>query len=187
MPTESRDPAGASYWYDEDQSVVRLLRAVRRFRRADQEMRRRMSAGMDMNETDMQALQLVIEAESTGGLLTPRELAASLGISSASTTKLLDRLTVSGHLTRGPHPTDRRSLVLSSTPYAHDEIRERLTRMHERMAQIARSVPVEARGAVVDFLEALAVQLSGQDRLPPLASDRRANETPKVPSGPPRS
>lgn len=163
-PAASAPPSAPhGYWYDDDTAVVNLLTAVRRFRRADQEMRRRVSTGMDMNETDMQALQAVVEAEGRGGVLTPRELAAHLGISSASTTKLLDRLTASGHLSRAPHPSDRRSLVLVATPHAHDEIRERLTLMHERMAEIARAVPVGSRGAVVDFLEAMTAELDGHD------------------------
>ena len=81
-----------SYWYADDRSVAEVLEAVRRFRRADQEMRRRLSAGMDMNETDLQALQFVIGTETRGGHAHPREIAAYLRISTASTTKLLDRL-----------------------------------------------------------------------------------------------
>jgi DNA-binding MarR family transcriptional regulator len=177
VPTESAEPARASYWYEDDPSVVQILRSVRRFRRADQEMRRRMSAGMDMNETDMQALQLVIETENRGRLLTPRELAAYLGISSASTTKLLDRLTASGHLTRSPHPSDRRSLVLASTAHAHDEIRDRLAQMHARMAEIARSVPADSRTVVVDFLEALIDELNGQGRVQPLTPGPQIHRT----------
>src|SRR5512140_54113 len=134
-------------------------------------MRRRVSTGMDMNETDMQALQAVVEAEGRGVVLTPRELAAHLGISSASTTKLLDRLTASGHLSRAPHPSDRRSLVLVATPHAHDEIRERLTRMHAGMAEIARAVPAASRQAVVDFLEAMADELDSREAGPAAEDD----------------
>lgn len=187
VPTGPQEPGGEGYWYDDDVSVVGLLRALRRFRRADQEMRRRMSAGMDMNETDLRALQLVIEAETRDDHLTPRDLAGHLAISSASTTKLLDRLTASGHLTRAPHPSDRRSLILASTPYAHAEIRDRLTRMHEQMAAIARAVPVESRGAVVAFLDALVAELDLEGRPRPLAPDPRRTPASKVPSTSPSS
>ena len=146
-----------------------------------------MSAGMDMNETDLRALQLVIEAETRDAHLTPRDLADHLAISSASTTKLLDRLTASGHLTRAPHPSDRRSLILTSTPYAHAEIRDRLTRMHEQMAAIARAVPAESRGAVVAFLDALVVELDLEEQTRPLAADPRRTPASKVPSTAPPS
>lgn len=148
-----------SYWYDGDESSVAVLRALREFRRADQEMRRRMSADMDMNISDMQALQFLIASERSGRHATPRMLATHLGISTASTTKLLDRLTASGHLRRSPHPRDRRSLVVLATAHAHEQIRERLAHMHERMAEIARAVPPPCRPAVTGFLTAMAEEL----------------------------
>jgi DNA-binding MarR family transcriptional regulator len=166
--------ARPGYWYDGEESVAGMLESVRVFRRADAEMRRRMSADMDMNVTDMQALQAVIAAERDGLLITPRELSARLRISSASTTKLLDRLTASGHLSRSPHPTDRRSVVLRSTAHAHNQVRERLTAMHERMAEIARAVPPEARPALTDFLLALAADLDQEGGPEALTSDPTA-------------
>ncbi len=171
MGDEPEPERAAHYWYADEPSVVELLEAVRRFRRADQEMRRRLSAGMDMNETDVQALQLVIATESHGGQVHPRDIAAHLRISTASTTKLLDRLTASGHLVRGVHPTDRRSVVVSSTPHAHHEIRARLERMHAAMAAIARGVPADARPHVRDFLRAMADHLDSEGSLAPLTRD----------------
>ncbi|UNX54841.1 MarR family transcriptional regulator [Georgenia sp. TF02-10] len=150
--------AQRGYWYGADGAMA-VLAALRRFRRADEEMRQRTSVGMGMNRSDIQALQHVIAAEQEGTPITPRLLADHLRISSASTTKLLDRLTASGHLERAAHPHDRRSVVVRATPHAHREIRERLGRMHERMAEIARDVPEHCRDAVVDFLEAMAAEL----------------------------
>ena len=164
----NEDKAKPSYWYDNSESLVAILHALRRFRRSDQEMRRRMSADMDMNLSDMQAIQLVIAAEAQDELMTPRALSIHLGISSASTTKLLDRLSASGHLERHPHPTDRRALVLTCTQHAHDEIRERLSRMHARMREIAAAVPPESRQAVVDFLTQMADHLESEGSVAPL-------------------
>lgn len=167
------DPDPARYWFHDD-SIVDLLQSVREFRRADQEMRRRVSADMDMNTTDLQALQVVIEGEGRGVQVTPRELSTRLGISTASTTKLLDRLTASGHLTRSAHPTDRRSLVLLPTPHAHSEVRDRLALMHRRMAEIAAEVPAEARPAVVAFLRGMTALLESQGGAAPLTTVRPA-------------
>ena len=164
-------PRAESYWYPGDQLVVPMLEALRAFRRADQEMRARISASMSMNVTDMQALQFVIAAENRGEVATPRALAASLHISTASTTKLLDRLTTSGHLERRPHAHDRRSVVIVATEHAHVEVRERLTAMHERMAQIAQEVPPKARPAVVQFLRSMADQLDREGEVAPLRPD----------------
>lgn len=173
VPTNTSAPP---YWYPDDEHVVPMLEALRAFRRADQEMRTRISAGMQMNLTDIQALQLVIAAENRGDAITPRALARELHISTASTTKLLDRLTASGHLERRPHPRDRRSLVVFATEHAHLEVRERLTAMHARMAEIAGDVPAHARPAVVHFLRAMADQLDREGEVAPLRPDPRLDQ-----------
>ncbi|MDM7831314.1 MarR family winged helix-turn-helix transcriptional regulator [Cellulomonas edaphi] len=156
------------YWYADDPSVADLLQAVRRFRRADVDMRRRMSAGMSMNGTDMQALQFVMATEAAGGHAHPRDISAYLNISTASTTKLLDRLAASGHLERATHPTDRRSVVVTSTPHAHQQIRSRLQAMHQAMAAIAAAVPPEARPALRTFLDAMSDHLDSESGVEPL-------------------
>jgi len=169
--TDGATPPG-HFWYPDDPEVAEMLQAVRRLRRVDEEMRRRISAGMDMNLTDLRALQYVIASEEAGELVQQHALARYLGISTASTTKLLDRLSASGHLVRAPHPHDHRSVVVQSTPHARAEIRERLGRMHARMAETARAVPADARPAVRHFLDALADQLADEGHVAPLSPSR---------------
>jgi DNA-binding MarR family transcriptional regulator len=154
--------SGAGYWYERDDSAVELLTAVRSFRRADQDLRRRMSAGMDMNTTDLAALRHVIAHELADDPVTPLALAHHLGISGASTSKLLDRLTASGHLDRVPHPRDGRSRIVVATDHAHEQVRDRLSRMHQRMLEIAQDVPPSSRRDAVEFLHALAEQLDSE-------------------------
>lgn len=151
-----------TYWYDHDDAGIRILHALRRFRREDQAMRRRVSADMAMNESDLLALQHVVDAQTRGEIATPRSLSAMLGFSTASTTKLLDRLSASGHLERHPHPTDRRALEIRATAHAHEEIRGRLRAMHDAMYAIAADVPEDCRDAVVAFLTAMADHLHSQ-------------------------
>ncbi|MFC7877225.1 MarR family winged helix-turn-helix transcriptional regulator [Isoptericola sp. NPDC057391] len=152
-------PTGGSYWFGESDAEARsLLEALRTFRRADEAMRRRAGRDMKMNLTDLRALQHVIACEGRGEPATPRGLAEYLTISTASTTKLLDRLVASGHLERRPHPSDRRSVVVIASDAAHAEVRERLAPVHARMLEIARAVPARSRPAVRDFLLAMATE-----------------------------
>lgn len=155
------NPDVESYWYGEDEEPepLHLLESLRAFRRADEAMRLRASRDMDMNLTDLRALQHVIARERDDDPATPRALATHLGISTASTTKLLDRLCASGHLERRPHATDRRSIVIVASPKAHTEVRERLARMHQGMLEIAKAVPAHCRPALADFLLAMAAQV----------------------------
>lgn len=149
-------PMSTEYWYDGTDPAVALLSAVRRFRRADQEMRRRLSSDMSLNATDVEAVRRIIARERAGDPLTARELTAGLHISTAATAKLLNRLTDSGHIIRRPHPGDRRSIIIVATGLAHDELGDWLAPMHEKMLQAARDVLPQHRQAVIDFLESLA-------------------------------
>lgn len=176
MDAEQDDGASRpGYWYDQPDSVTDVLTALREFRRAEQVLRRRLSTEMGMNVTDLQALQHLIAAERDGRALTPRDLTAHLKISTASTTKLLDRLVASGHLVRQAHPRDRRSVVIVPTDHAHEQVRERLARMHERMREIAERVPTSARAPLTAFLREMAAVLENEAAPPSL--------TPASPTG----
>lgn len=143
------------YWYDGTDPAVALLSAVRRFRRADQDMRRRLSADMHLNSTDVEAVRHLIARERAGDPITARELTEALHISTAATAKLLNRLTDSGHIKRTPHPNDRRSVYIVATSRAHEEVEDWLAPMHEKLLQAAHNVPAGDRRAIIDFFDSL--------------------------------
>lgn len=106
-PVESI-PGIASY----TQSERELLRAVRELVRADLGMRQAISRRMTVGETDLRAIRFVMASTRADRLTTPHELAEHLGITTAATTTMLDRLTAAGHVERVPHPTDGRSKMV---------------------------------------------------------------------------
>jgi DNA-binding MarR family transcriptional regulator len=132
-----------------------LLRAVRDLVAADRRMRQRLGTRMQLNLHDLQAMRHVLTAHREDGFTTPRRLAEELGISSASTTILVDRLVAQGHLVRAAHPTDGRSRAVLPTETARQEMEEQLGRTHVRMREAAAAVPEECRPAVLDYLRAL--------------------------------
>src|SRR5699024_6997558 len=73
-----------------------LMAALAHLRRAEQELSEASLRYMRLGQTDMRALHFLIVCENTGTLATPGAIAQTLGISSASTTKLLDRLEAAG-------------------------------------------------------------------------------------------
>lgn len=150
-------PGSHGYWYGTDESrrdAVQVLEALREYRAAETTMRRRTRDSMGMGETDLLALRHLLAAARAGRPLSPRDLAARLGISSASTTTLLDRLTRSGHVCRSPHPTDGRALVVTATEAADAEVRATLGDMHRRLLEAAERLTPEESRTVVDFLHA---------------------------------
>src|SRR5699024_7195648 len=87
-----------------------------------------------------------------------------LGISSASTTKLLDRLERGGHIERRPHPHDRRALALSVTERTREAAEATIGHEHARRFRIAASLDEAEREIVARFLNALAH--TGEDTWP---------------------
>ncbi|RII15658.1 MarR family protein [Streptomyces sp. YIM 130001] len=65
-----------------------------------------------MHATDVRALVCLLDAERSGALLTPGELGGQLGLNSAGTTSVVDRLQRLGHLERLPDAQDRRRIRL---------------------------------------------------------------------------
>lgn len=136
--------------------VVRVLSALRRWRETEQRISWQTRTEMKLNETDMEALRFLLASLNNGVLVTAGMLADHLRISTSSTTKMLDRLARAGHVTRTPHPTDRRAVTVSITPDTHEQVRDSVGRVHaDRFAAVAELTPGE-RDVVARFLERLA-------------------------------
>ncbi|GAA1959136.1 hypothetical protein GCM10009776_22000 [Microbacterium deminutum] len=94
---------------------MQLLQAIRAFSDAMDRMHGGMKGDMEMNATDLATLRMLIMREQRGESVSPHDVARHLRISTASTTKLLDRLSASGHVERRPHPSDKRARVIVLT------------------------------------------------------------------------
>ncbi|WP_454167096.1 MarR family winged helix-turn-helix transcriptional regulator [Microbacterium lacticum] len=144
-----------------DALMMSVMTAVRAFSDAMDRMHGGMRGDMDMNASDLAAMRLLVVREQRGEWVSPHQIAAHLSISTASTTKLLDRLTASGHLERRPHPSDRRARVVVLTDAARAEFYrhfgERMGRMREGMA----SFTDDELRAIVRFLGEMETALGG--------------------------
>jgi MarR family transcriptional regulator, organic hydroperoxide resistance regulator len=76
------------------------------------ELSRVFCARHDLGANDFRALLHVMVAEHDGDLLTQSELGHRVGVSGAAITYLVERMVQSGHLSREPHPADRRKVLL---------------------------------------------------------------------------
>lgn len=142
---------GSGYWYGADgddarRRAVEVLEAFRLYRAADSAMRRRTRDAMSMGENDLLTLRYLLKAQREGRIVQPAELSRYLGVSTASTTAIIDRLERSDHVRRAPHPTDRRAIVVLPTGETDHEVRRTLGAMHERMLDaVVGMSPEEAR------------------------------------------
>ncbi|WP_240643984.1 MarR family winged helix-turn-helix transcriptional regulator [Antribacter gilvus] len=140
---------------DVDQ-VVRLLEGLRRWREAEHRVSEASRRYMKLGETDMRALRFIITLSNQARLATPGAIATHLGISSASTTKLLDRLAESDHIRRLPHPSDRRSVTIEVTEETARVARETVGRSHAHRFDAAARLTSQEREIVTRFLDDLA-------------------------------
>lgn len=148
---------GSGYWYGDDgddarRRAIEVLESFRLYRAADAAMRRRTRDAMSMGENDLLTLRYLLKAEREGRIVQPAELSRYLGVSTASTTAIIDRLERSNHVRRAPHPTDRRAIVVVPTVDTENEVRRTLGAMHARMLDaVIGMTPRESR-AVIECL-----------------------------------
>ena len=151
----SEQDVQSHYWFtdaeNEDLSVG-VLEAMRTFRAAELAMERRTQQSQGMNANDLLALRYVILAQREGRTIGPKELAQHLGISSASTTVLIDRLERAGRMRRTNSPFDRRALILEPTATTDAEIAEALGDVPEAMLEVAGRLSADQARVVIDFL-----------------------------------
>ncbi|WP_263732136.1 MarR family winged helix-turn-helix transcriptional regulator [Cellulomonas sp. SG140] len=136
--------------------IVRVMDALFRWRTAEQRASAASRRYMQLGETDMKALRFVIVRTGQGHHVTARDIAAHLGISSASTTKLLDRLEAGGHIHRTAHPTDRRAIAVVVTPETRKAAEETVGREHARRFRVAAALSPQERETVIRFLDDLS-------------------------------
>ena len=83
-------------------------RLLREFLDVSDLFERALGAELEVNATDLEAMEHLLMS----GPLGPSELARRLRISTASTTIAIDRLVALGHVTREPNPNDRRGVLV---------------------------------------------------------------------------
>src|SRR5699024_8718616 len=140
--------------------IDELMAALAHLRRAEQELTDASLRHMQLGQTDMRALHFLIVCENTGTLATRGAIAQTLGISTASTTKLLDRLEAAGHVRRGRHPSDRRALVITIEPATRAEAMRTVGAAHARRVDAARRLLPAEREVVTGFLRHMAELIS---------------------------
>lgn len=103
---------------------------------------------LSVNDTDLSAMEHLM----TEGPLTPSELSRRLGVSTAATTVVVDRLVGLGHVHREAHAHDRRKVVVVPTPASVRAAFETLMPVLAGVSDVAGRLPEEHRAVVTAFL-----------------------------------
>lgn len=129
-----------------------VMEAIGAWQEAGRSLAKLSAQYMQLNETDMRAIRMLIAAGQRNEIVTPKDIASTTGISSASTTKLVNRLIAAGHVTRSAHPTDRRTTVIEVTAPTRLVARDTIGRQHARRFAVAAALNPAERETVVKFL-----------------------------------
>ncbi|MFF3060427.1 MarR family transcriptional regulator [Streptomyces sp. NPDC057909] len=107
-----------------------------------------------MHPTDVRALICLLDAERAGTDATAGWLGAQLGLNSAGTTAVIDRLERLGHLTRTRDPRDRRRVLLTVDPRAVELGRSFFGPLIDNTVAVLRDFDERETAAVRRFLSA---------------------------------
>lgn len=151
------DRAGLS---DSDvQQINGVMEALGRLRDAEQRLSDASRIYMNLNQSDMRALHYLIVCANQGIIATPGAIAAHLHISTASTTKLLDRLERAGHISRLAHPSDRRALAIAITAETHEAAMRTVGKQQAKRFLAAKRLNPAERETVMRFLDDMAQEI----------------------------
>lgn len=148
---------------EEIAQIGELMNALGELREAEQRLSEASRRYMRLNDSDMRALHYLIVCDHRDVIATPGGIAHHLGISSASTTKLLDRLEKGGHIIRAPHPTDRRALAISVTQATHQAAMQTVGKQQAKRFYSAARLTAEERTVVIRFLQDMTNEITLRD------------------------
>ncbi|MEV7541972.1 MarR family transcriptional regulator [Streptomyces sp. NPDC089915] len=143
---------------DNHLELVHLLRAVAvefGLRQAE------FATANGMHPTDVRALVCLLDAARAAEPATAGLLGARLGLNSAGTTAVIDRLERLGHVARTRDPHDRRRVLLSVTPEAVRLGRSFFGPAIETLAGVSASLTPAEREAVRRFLTTARTAFGG--------------------------
>jgi DNA-binding MarR family transcriptional regulator len=136
-----------------------LLAALRAFGLEDDRFDAIVARRFDAAPAEFKAIHIL----ASGGL-TPGQLGDRLALSSGAVTALVDRLERLGWVKRVPHPTDRRSVIVSKASPNLSAGEQIYGRFAKALARAAGELTPDERAACVRFLEAAAEIAAEQAR-----------------------
>ena len=129
-----------------------LAASLQRFGLERDRMRAALARHAGITATDVDALEH-LEAD---GPLTQRELGGRLSLTSGAITMLVDRLERAGWVSRRPHPTDRRYLLVELSPNVAERTPPGLAEYHAAIGALTATMHGKDRDTIAAFLTAAA-------------------------------
>jgi DNA-binding MarR family transcriptional regulator len=129
----------------ESNEISSSLREINSVSRA---FERRLGAVLAVNPTDLAAMEHLIQ----DGPLTPSELASRLGVTTAASTLVVDRLVALGHVERHRHEHDRRKIVVVPSRASVNRAIDELMPVIVGVSRLVEELPESEREVIASFL-----------------------------------
>ena len=126
--------------------------------------RHRAALARSLGVTDTELLALLHLAQRRE--ISPSGIAALIDLSSGGATALVQRLERSGHVTRVPHPTDRRSTLIRLSPTTAARLHEAQAPLIEGLERTTAPLSAAERAAVTAVFTQLAALSEELDSTP---------------------
>lgn len=148
-----------------DTSVSPIVPALRGIFFGAERYRRALARALGIGTSELAVLAYLDEV----GQLTPRDVGERLGITTGSTTAVLDRLEKAGYVQRAPNPGDRRSLYLTLTGSGKEAVAWMAAAHSEQLAPLVERHQAADLDALSGLLDAIRQVVSEPLRAAPPA------------------
>lgn len=144
MPEDATAPHTA---YVEDWQQTSTLLALRELLQVAQQVGPAVAKRAELGPSELAALELLVERQ-----LGPADLARHLGVTSAGSSGIVDRLVARGHVTREPDPSDGRRTRVVLSDSGREEVLGHLMPMFIGLARLDADLTDDERAVVDRYL-----------------------------------
>ena len=133
-----------------------IVKAVQRLQQVNFAEDERTRIDTELGGVDLLAVRYLLQAEREHVELTPKDLAAMLGVATATVTKVVDRLEEAEYIERKARKGDRRSYSVIPTTKSRERVTRTFGRTHEVTVRIIDELNEADAALVAGFLHHLA-------------------------------
>jgi DNA-binding MarR family transcriptional regulator len=164
--------------------VGRIFAAVRGVGDQGELTREVIAEVLGLNKTDLTGVDFLY---AQGGTCTAGQLSTATGLTSGSTTALIDRLEKAGYAVREDDPTDRRKQLVRLSDKAHARCEAVYEPIRKETFKLWSNYSASELELIERFLtEGIKLHASGLERLRDTRFDARSEKAPSSPKAPKR-
>lgn len=138
---------------------IDVVAALTRVEAADAALRSRLRARLGVGGTDLVVLQFIARAEAVRRPVRVKDLTQHVGMTSAATSVILDRLEARGHVLRDVDPADRRSKLICLSDDTRDAMQEAVGSTQDALRVVLDMVGHRDRKRLVRLLDRVVAAL----------------------------